>query len=267
MRLKGKTALVTGGAQGIGLGCALALAEDGADLILNDRPGSAELAAIVEQVQAMGRECVGVEADVFDDEGRIGLVRDALQQGAGGKIDILVSNPAFSRRTGFLDYPLQDLRATLEGTLISGFHVSQLVARHMVERGGGGKMVFISSVHARMPFARSAPYGAAKAALDHLTRSISVELIDHRINVNAIEPGWIDTPGERVAFDEDTIREEAKKMPWGRMGTPKDIGRTAAFLASDDADYITGSVIVVDGGFRWKDMRAQELAKEKEKEG
>jgi glucose 1-dehydrogenase len=264
MRLKGKTALVTGSAQGIGLGCALALAEDGADLILNDRPGSSELAAAVEQIRAMGSECVGIEADVFDDNGRVGLVKDALDQGTGGKIDILVSNPAFSRREAFLDYSLEDLRATLEGTLISGFHVSQLVAQHMVERGGGGKIVFISSVHAQLPFARSAPYGAAKAGLDHLARSVAVELIDHRINVNAIEPGWIDTPGERKAFDEETIQEEAKKMPWGRMGTPKDIGRTAAFLASDDADYITGSVIVVDGGFRWKDMRAQVLAPEKE---
>ena len=264
MKLKGKTALVTGSAQGIGLGCALALAEDGADLILNDRPGSSGLEAAVETVRAMGRECVGIEADVFDDDGRVGLVNDALEQGPGGRIDILVSNPAFSRRTAFLDYPLEDLRATLEGTFISGFHVSQLVARHMVERGGGGKIVYISSVHARLPFARAAPYGAAKAALDHLTRSVSVELIDHRINVNAIEPGWIDTPGERVAFDEETIQEEARKMPWGRMGTPQDIGKTAAFLASDDADYITGSVLVVDGGFRWKDMRVQALAPDKE---
>lgn len=260
MKLKGKTALVTGSAQGIGHGCALALAEEGADLILNDRPGSAELAGVVDEFRSMGRECVGIEADVFDDAGRESLVADALA--ACGKIDILISNPAFSRREAFLDYPLADFRATVEGTLISGFHVSQLVARHMVDRGGGGKIIFISSVHAELPFARAAPYGAAKAALNHLTRTISVELIDHRINVNAIEPGWIDTPGERAAFDEATIQEEARKMPWGRMGAPKDIGGAAAFLASDDADYVTGTVLVVDGGFRWKDMRASELAED-----
>jgi len=262
MKLKGKIALVTGSAQGIGHGCALALAEEGASLILNDRPGSTELAGVVEEFRSEGHDCVGIEADVFDDGGREGLVADALE--ACGRIDILVSNPAYSRREAFLDYPLEDLRKTLEGTLISGFHVSQLVARHMVERGGGGKIVYISSVHARLPFARSAPYGAAKAGLDHLARSVAVELIDHRINVNAIEPGWIDTPGERKAFDEATIQEEAKKMPWGRLGTAEDIGRTAAFLSSDDADYITGSVVVVDGGFRWKDMRAKVLASEKD---
>lgn len=261
MKLKGKIALVTGSAQGIGLGCAQALADEGASLILNDRPGSAELAGVVEGFRAKGTECVGIEADVFEDAGREKLVAEALV--ACGRIDILVSNPAFSRREAFLDYPLDLLRATIEGTLISGFHVSQLVARHMVERGGGGKIVYISSVHARLPFARSAPYGAAKAGLDHLARSVAVELIEHRINVNAIEPGWIDTPGERKAFDEETIQAEAKKMPWGRMGTPLDIGRAAAYLSSDDADYITGSVIVVDGGFRWKDMRAKTLAADK----
>ena len=137
--------------------------------------------------------------------------------------------------------------------------MGQLVARHMVERGGGGKIVFISSVQAEMPLARSAAYGAAKLGLNHMARTMAVELSEHRINVNVIEPGWIDTPGEHETFDEEVMRERGSKLPWGRLGTPDDIGKAAAFLSSDDADYITGSVLPVDGAFRFKDCRPSNL--------
>jgi glucose 1-dehydrogenase len=110
-----------------------------------------------------------------------------------------------------------------------------------------------------MPLARSAPYNAAKAGLNHLARTIAAELAQHRINVNVIEPGWIDTPGERAAFGDDVIAEQGPQLPWGRLGTPADIGRTAAFLCSPDADYITGTVLAVDGGFRLKDCRAAQV--------
>jgi glucose 1-dehydrogenase len=118
----------------------------------------------------------------------------------------------------------------------------------MVERGGGGKIVFISSVHARMPYTRSVAYNAAKAGLNHMALTIAAELTRHRINVNVIEPGWIDTPGEHETFGTEHLAQVAPTLPWGRMGTPEDIGKAAAFLASDDADYITGAVLLVDGG-------------------
>jgi glucose 1-dehydrogenase len=123
----------------------------------------------------------------------------------------------------------------------------------MVDRGGGGKIVFISSVHAQRPYARSVAYNAAKAGLNHLARTIAAELIRHRINVNVIEPGWIDTPGEHLTFGSEAIEKAGPTLPWGRMGTPADIGRAAAFLASDDADYITGATLTVDGGFLLRD--------------
>jgi glucose 1-dehydrogenase len=113
-----------------------------------------------------------------------------------------------------------------------------------------------------LELARNAPYGAAKAALNHFSQTVSVELARHRINANAIEPGWIDTPAEHATFSAEVIAEEGQKLPWGRMGTPADIGKAAAFLASDDADYITGAVIPVDGGFRFKDLQADELPDE-----
>ena len=94
---------------------------------------------------------------------------------------------------------------------------------------------------------------AAKAGLNHMVRTIAVELAKHRINANAIEPGWIDTPGERESFGEKRLRQDGAKLPWGRLGTPEDIGKAAAFLASDDADYVTGSILRVDGGFLHKD--------------
>ena len=101
----------------------------------------------------------------------------------------------------------------------------------------------------------TSPYGAAKAALNHFTASLAVELFTHRINVNAIEPGWIDTPNERATFSDEVIDAAGPDLPWGRMGTPADIGRAAAFLVSPAADYITGVILPVDGGYRFKDMR------------
>ena len=260
LKLAGRTALVTGAAQGIGRGCALALARHGADLVVNDRADSAELQAVVAEIRALGRQCRAVCGDVFTRGGCEELVAGALA--AAGRIDILVSNPAFGLRGFFLEYRPEDFDRVLQGTLTSGFHLSQLVCRHMVGRGGGGRVIFISSVVAEMPFARNFAYGAAKAGVNYLAQALAVEMFAHRINVNAIEPGWIDTPGERKTFSDEVIAAEGRKLPWGRLGQPADIGGAVAFLASAEADYITGAVLPVDGGFRFKDLQASQLAAE-----
>lgn len=262
MNLAGKVALVTGAGRGIGKGCALELAKNGADVVINDRPGSPDLAAAVEEVRGAGQVCHAIEMDAFSRDGCERLVAQTVDK--CGRIDILISNPAYSRRGAFLEYPAEEFERTIAGTLTSGFHMSQLVARQMVEQGDGGKIVFISSVQGEMPIALSVAYGAAKAGLNHMMRTIAVELSPHRINVNAIEPGWIDTPGEHVAFSEEVIAEEGRRLPWGRLGTPEDIGKTAAFLSSDDADYITGAVLPVDGCFRFKDCRSEQIIPAKE---
>lgn len=255
MNFKGKTALVTGAGRGIGKGCALELAAAGSDVVINDRPGSPDLESTAGEIRALGRTCHAIEADIFSRAGCEQLVEQTLQ--AAPRLSILVSNPAYSRRAAFLDYPVEDYQKTIDGTLSSGFHMAQLVGRHLVEQGSGGKIVFISSVQAEMPNALCSPYGAAKAGLNHLMRSIAVELSPHRINVNAIEPGWIDTPGEHETFSDETIAAEGRKLPWGRTGTPSDIGKAVVFLASDDADYITGTVLPVDGLFRYKNCRLE----------
>ncbi|MCP4171380.1 MAG: SDR family oxidoreductase [Fuerstiella sp.] len=257
MKLSGKIALVTGAGRGIGRGCALELARGGADVVLNDRPGGEDVSIVLAEIQALGRQCHVVESDVFSRSGCEYLVEQTLRQVP--RIDILVSNPAFSRRCAFLDYSPDIFEQTIAGTLVSGFHLSQLVARHMVASDVAGRIVFISSVQAEMPIALCAAYGAAKAGLNHMGRSIAVELAPHRINVNVIEPGWTDTPGEHATFGSDRVAEAGRQLPLGRMGTPEDIGRAATFLCSDDADYITGSVLAVDGLFRYKDCMVQHL--------
>jgi len=257
INLNGKVALVTGSGRGIGKGCALQLARCGADILLNDRPGSRDLASTADEIRALGRTCHAFEADVFSRSGCEGLVKKAID--AAGRIDIFISNPAYSRRGKFLEYPPEEFERTINGTLTSGFHMSQLVARQMVDKGIRGKIVFISSIQAQMPIALCAPYGASKAGLNHLMRSISVELAPYRINVNVIEPGWIDTPGEHVTFSDETIQSEGERLPWGRLGLPEDIGNAAAFLVSEEADYITGVVLPVDGGFLFKDCQAEKI--------
>ncbi len=246
MKLMGKTALITGAARGIGRGCALELARAGADIVVNDRDASAEARETIAAIEAIGRRATLVEGDVFARASCETVTAQAIA--AFGKLDILVSNPAFSRRADFLDYDPELFERVLQGTLVGGFHMSQLVARHMVARGAGGKIVFVSSVHTRIPFARSVAYNAAKAGLTHMARTIAVELLPHRINVNVIAPGWIDTPGEHATFGSEAIANAAPTLPWGRLGTPEDIGRAAVFLCSEDADYITGTEMVVDGG-------------------
>jgi glucose 1-dehydrogenase len=246
MKLLGKKVLVTGAARGIGRGCALELARAGADVVVNDLTRSPEAEAAAAEIRALGRQAALVEGDVFERPGCESVVSRTIE--ALGRIDTLVSNPAFSRRGDFLDYDPALFEKVVRGTLFGGFHMSQLVARHMVARGGGGKIVFVSSVHAKIPFARSVAYNAAKIGLTHMARTIASELVSHRINVNVIAPGWIDTPGEHATFGSELIAQVAPTLPWGRLGTPEDIGRAAVFLCSDDADYITGTELVVDGG-------------------
>jgi glucose 1-dehydrogenase len=246
MKLLGKKALVTGAGRGIGRGCALELARAGADVAVNDRERTSQAEALVAEIRALGRESVLIEGDVFQQASCQVVVERAVD--AWDRIDIFVSNPAFQRRAEFLKFDADTFAKVIQGTLAGGFLMSQLVARHMVERGGGGKIVFISSGHAHTPYVGSVAYNAGKAGLNQLAFTIAAELYPHRINVNVIEPGWIDTPGEHEAFGDDFMSKAGAALPWGRFGVPEDIGKAAVFLVSDDAEYITGAALRVDGG-------------------
>ena len=245
--LHNKVALITGSSRGIGRGCAIEMARCGADIVINYRTHPGEAEEVAEVVRQFGRDVITVGTDVSDR----GAVEMMVQQGIDrfGKIDILVNNAAMSIRKPFLEISVAEVSRTIDVCMWGVFHCSQVVARHMVERNEGGKILIISSVHAFIPFGDSVAYNTAKAGINNMGYTMATELTQHRINVNVIEPGWTDTPGERNFATEEELQEGGKKLPWGRLGTIEDIGQAAAFLCSDAADYITGACLKVDGGF------------------
>ena len=249
-RLEGKVALVTGAGRGIGRGIAVCLAEEGADLIANDLPGGDSPGArdTAEQIEKLGQRVLAYDADISDRDQVAALFATGAEQ--FGRIDIAVANAAFSIREPVIEAQWEHVLRTLEVTQFGVFHTVQAAARQMVRQGGGGKIVIVASVLSEIPFANSSAYNMAKAAVVHLGRTLAGELAPQRINVNVVNPGYIDTPGERRFATEEQIQRAGRNIPWGRLGTPRDIGRAVAFLASDDADYITGSVLAVDGGYR-----------------
>ena len=250
-RFTGKVALITGSGRGIGRGIALCLAAEGADIVINDLPQSTDAEATAQEIRALGQQALVWPADVSN--------RNAVEQmfaGAVahfGKIDVVVANAAVSIREPVAEAKWENVRRTIEVAQFGVFHACQLAAQQMLKQPingrSRGKIVIICSVHEEIAFAQSAAYNMAKAAIAHLGRTMAGELAQAKINVNIINPGWIDTPGERLHFGEESVTEGGKHIPWGRIGTPEDIGNAVAFLASDDADYVTGAILRVDGGF------------------
>lgn len=247
MRLEGKVALVTGANRGIGRGCAIELAREGADVAINYRRHVEEAEAVAQEVRTFGRRALVLQGDVADRRADEALVAGTVRE--LGRLDVLVANAAASVRKPFLELREQDMAATLGVSLWGVFHCCQFAARQMVAQGGGGNLVVISSVHAVLPVKNSLPYNTAKAGINHMARTMANELAQHRIRVNVIEPGWTDTPGERAFATEEQIQAGAKELPLGRLGTIEDIGKAVAFLVSEDGGYITGSTLRIDGGY------------------
>lgn len=249
-RFEGRTVLITGASRGIGRGIALCLAAEGADVVVNYRTHPDEAQSVADEITAMGRQAMIWQADVADRSAQEGMFAAAVER--FGRLDVVVANAAFSKREPVIEAKWENVQRTIEVTQFGVFHACQLAAQQMVKQPllgrSRGKIVIISSVHEEMAFALSAAYNMSKAAINHLARTMAIELAPHRVNVNVVNPGWIDTPGERNYFSEEQIREGGKKIPWGRIGIPEDIGKAVAYLASDDADYATGSVLRVDGG-------------------
>lgn len=250
--LQGKVALITGSSRGIGRGIALCMARAGADVVVNfhSRPEDAEAVALA--IREIGQQALLVPADVGDRES----VQQMFDTAAGhfGHIDIVVANAAYSRRQPILEADWETVRRTIDVAQFGVFHTCQIGAQQMVRQGetlghSGGKIIIIGSVHSEIAVPNAAAYNMAKAAVNHLGRTMAIELAPHCINVNTINPGWIDTPGERETFGDGDVDAGGQRLTWGRLGTPEDIGKMAVFLASDDADYVTGASIRVDGGF------------------
>lgn len=238
--LEGKTAVVTGGARGIGQATCVELAKAGARIVFCDLAGDGD--GTIAAVREAGSEARFVRASVADRAAMEALF-DSLD-----RVDVLVNNAAINIRKPLVDLDPEDVRKVWDVILWGTFHCSQLAARRMIRQGGGGSIVMISSVHAFRPFALSTSYNGAKAAVNHMAATWATELAPHRIRVNSIEPGWIDTPGERSFYTEEQIREEGARLPWGRLGRPEEIARAVRFLATDESSYVTGTVLRVDGG-------------------
>ena len=247
MELSGKVALVTGANRGIGRGCALEMAREGADVALNYRQHAEEAESAAEEIRAMGRRAITLQGDVSDRARDREMVEETVRQ--LGRLDVLVANAAYSRRRPFLEMEEEDMRRTLDVVLWGTFNCSQFAARQMVQQGQGGSIVIVSSVHAMQSYPLSVAYNTAKAGINHMGRTMAAELTPHRIRVNIIEPGWTDTPGERLHFTEEQIQKDGQKLPWGRLATSQEIGWGAAFLAGPRSEYITGTVLRIDGGY------------------
>ena len=242
-----KVALITGAKRGIGRGCALELARRGVRVMINDLSPAPEAEGVVREVRDLGSEALVVQGDVGIRADCERIVEETVRR--FGRIDILINNAAYSFRKPFLELETDQWQRMLDVILSGAFYVSQFACRRMVEQGSGGSVIMISSVHAVLAIQNSIAYNACKAGLNHLARSMANELAPYRIRVNAIEPGWTDTPGELKFATAEQMREGGKLLPLGRLGSIEDIGKAAAFLAGDDASYITGSVLRVDGGF------------------
>lgn len=253
LKLQDRVVLVTGGARGIGRGIALTLAAEGAKVAVNYRERADAAADVVRRIREEGGDAEAIRGDVGVYAEAERLVSDTLER--FGRIDVLVNNAGVVTRQPILDVPLAEWDRVVRTNLYGCFHCSRLVGGHMVERGEGGKIVSISSIHGRLAKAGMGPYCATKAAIDMFSKQLAVELAPHRINVNVVASGTILTD-INVPLYQSTAPEDIQKrtavlhrVPWGEIGQPQDIGRAVAFLASDAAHYITGAVLYVDGGY------------------
>jgi glucose 1-dehydrogenase len=246
MKLSGKVALVTGASSGIGRASALALAREGADVAINylTLPEAAE--ALAAEVTALGRKALLCRVDISDQPAVEGMVANVVRE--LGRLDIFVSSAVYSDREPFHSADMAGFRRTIDVSMWGAFYGLRASVNQMLRQGQGGNVVIVSSPQAHVAIPGSMAYNMAKAATDQMARTAAVELLQHRIRVNILYPGWTDTPGERKFFSEETLQRSAPNLPWGRMARPEEIARGVIFLVDPESDYVTGSTLSIDGG-------------------
>jgi glucose 1-dehydrogenase len=252
--LVGQKALVTGANSGIGQAVAIALGAAGADVGVNyvTRPEAAD--AVVAQIKEAGTDAAALRADVSQEDPVVAMYRDFLER--FGHIDIVVANAGVQRDAPLVDMSLKDWNIVLGINLTGQFLCCREAVRAMSRQGiteslskAAGKIICMSSVHQRIPWAGHVNYAASKGGIMLMMQSIAQEVAPLRIRVNSIAPGAIRTPINTAAWSTpEAYRGLTTLIPYGRIGEPEDIGRTAVWLASDEADYVTGTTIFVDGG-------------------
>ena len=235
-------AIVTGGNSGIGRATAIALAKSGFDLGITWHREEERAQSAAREVQETGSRCETRHLDLHATE-EIGRVVDGLAQALGG-LDVLVNNAGYGASQPFLEMSLEEWRGVIDVNLTGAFVAAQTAARRMVQQGRGGAIINVTSVHEHIPLSGSAPYTASKHGLGGLTKVMALELGAHRIRVNSVAPGQIAT---RMTGQEDQPPSEVD-VPLSRAGDAREVGALIAWLASEDASYVTGASYVIDGG-------------------
>jgi len=247
MRLHDKVALVTGAATGIGRAIATRFVAEGARVVINHRPTAQEVQAADALASQLGPAAVAIAADVTRREDVARMLEGAIAH--FGRLDIAVNNAGIEIKKPFVEVSDEDWERVVAVNLYGGFVVSQIAARHMVRQGQGGKLIFISSVHEDIPFPGYAAYCASKGGVRMLMRNLALELAPYGISANSIAPGAIATPINQAVLDDPVaMRNAIGEIPVGRFGRPEEVASVAVFLASDEAQYVTGSSYFVDGG-------------------
>jgi glucose 1-dehydrogenase len=247
-RLTRTTALITGADSGIGQATAIEFAREGADLVvhyLHDRAGAEHTR---EQVEAAGRRAVVVQGDISD-EGEVEAMFDAALA-EYGTLDVLMNNAGVDASgTEVADLETATWDRALRTNVYGAFFCSRRFVRHRREQGGQGKIINTTSIHQEVARAGGSDYDTSKGALLEFAKTLALEVAPMRMNVNNIAPGMVLTPFNQQAIDDpEYLREQVQSIPFKRAAEPQEIGRLAVFLASADADYVTGSTYVMDGG-------------------
>jgi glucose 1-dehydrogenase len=260
MKLEGKVALVTGSSQGIGQGIVLRLAQAGADVVINYRSHPEGAEETLAKVQAVGGRCHMAQCPhshghtIKADLGSVDEVRQLITESIEhfGRLDILVNNAGIEKHAPFWEVTEADYDAVMNVNLKGVFFATQAFVQYLIAHNRKGKIINISSVHEDLPFPNFTAYCVSKGGMKMLTRNLAIELGQLGITINNVAPGAIETPiNTKLLNDPEKLGALLHNIPLGRLGQPQDVAALVAFLASADADYITGSSFFVDGGLLW----------------
>lgn len=257
---KGRVAIVTGASLGIGRATAVALGQAGANVVVNYHKHEDAADEVLHAIRDAGSRAIKHQADVSDPQAVDQMIACAVEE--FGKIDIAISNAAYSDRDLFHLADLERFRRTFEVSLWGAFYLLRASSLQMIRQKSGGAVVLVSSPHAFLPVPRSMAYNMSKAALESMAKTAAIELAEHRIRVNIMQPGWTDTPGERKFNSEQDLQNAGAQIPLGRLGTSEEMANGILTLCDPHHEYMTGATLLIDGGISlpWWAQRGSALS-------